>query len=101
MVSFAAFFAALEIAYVGIVALLSEAKPAVRATIMAMAVTSSYFGRAVIAPLTPFIYMGGGRSICIAMLGLCGSALLALRWVNVTNIESTLHLTTNGRTTPD
>jgi len=77
------FFLALEFAYVSSVPLLTEVLPAARATLMALAVTFAYIGRAILSPLTPWLYDNGFWVISITGIALCISGLLALIEVRI------------------
>lgn len=79
------FFLSLEFAYVSSVPLLTEVLPAARATIMALAVTAAYLGRAILSPLTPWLYSEGFWFLSGTGIGLCLLGIAALHGVRISS----------------
>jgi predicted MFS family arabinose efflux permease len=77
------FFLALEFAYVSSVPLLTEVLPAARVTLMALAVTFAYLGRAILSPMTPWLYEHGLWFVSMTGIVLCISGMLALVEVRI------------------
>lgn len=78
------FFLSLEFAYVSSVPLLTEVLPKARATLMALAVTAGYLGRALFSPFTPWLYEQGFSLVAITGCVSCLLGLGALIFVKIT-----------------
>ncbi|RME88176.1 MAG: MFS transporter [Anaerolineae bacterium] len=75
------FYITFEFTLVSIIPLMTEVLPEARATLMAFNVAALSLGRALGAPLAPFLYRFGLPAVVLGAVCFNVLALLALRWV--------------------
>ena len=81
------FYICVEFTYVNMLPLLTEILPSARATLMALAITGEFLGRALIDPLAPVLYSINLWAVSIAVMVLCCVSLFALRWMKVNHSQ--------------
>ena len=81
------FYICLEFTFVNMLPLLTEILPSARATLMALAITGEFLGRALIDPLAPVLYAINLWAVSIAVMVLCCVSLFALRWIKVNHSQ--------------